>query len=129
MKILTRAGFGLLSSLLIGTAIAQQGSITLTGSNATLCHSNNTAWTLSKTGQLANGVATWVVTADKGATSNNSLGVYGYVDVTNTGAGPATIGNIIVNLQKQVTVGLKTYWISAAANGANATAGDAATSA
>jgi hypothetical protein len=129
LKILTRAGFGLLSCLMFGTAIAQQGGITLAGSNATLCHSNNTSWSIGKTGQLANGVATWTVNVTKGATTSNSLGVYGYVDVTNTGNAPATIGNIIVNLQKQVTVGRKTYWISAAANVANATAGDAATSA
>jgi len=108
---------------------APQGSITLRNSSAELCHHNDTAWEIAKSGSVAEGTATWTVTVTRGATTDNELVVDGYVQVQNTGTAAATIGNIVVNLQRQVTVGKKTYWISAAADVADATAGDAATAA
>jgi hypothetical protein len=123
-----RLGLSVLSGLmLVCLGSAQQSSITLTNANAALCHHNNTAWTLDKTGSVSGNLVTWTVTATKGATTDNMLSVNGYVEVTNTGTAPATIGNIVVNLQKQATQGGKTYWVSAAADIADATHGDSAT--
>lgn len=110
---------------------AQQASLVLSGSDAVLCNHNTTDWTLTKTSNVGNGpvesgsVVTWTVNATRGATSNNILEVNGFVKISNSGTKPATIGNIVVNLQKKV--GNK--WVSAAANVANAFSGDAATSA
>lgn len=104
---------------------AQQSSIVLKNSNATLSQCNDTAWTLSKTGVLVDHTVTWTVTATKGATTDAFITVDGFVSVTNGGGAPATIGNIVVNLQK----GAAKHWVSAAANVADSNAGDAATSA
>jgi hypothetical protein len=49
--------------------------------------------------------------------------------VQNTGSAPATIGNIVVNLQRKVGGGQSTNYQSAAADVANATLGDGATTA
>lgn len=110
-----------------------QASITLLNSDMVLGHANDTDWTLAKDTALPDisniGTATWEVTATKGATTHNILSVNGYMEVKNTGGAPATIGNIVVNLQKQVTVKGKTTWISAAANMADATSGIGAPSA
>lgn len=122
-----------------GPGGAPQASITLYNSDAALCNADNTDWSLSKTGVFAAadpavpqvGTVTWTVTATKLGVSHKMLKVNGYVQVTNTGSANATIGNIVVNLQHQVTVGAgknkKTYWISAAADVADSKLGDAAT--
>lgn len=117
---------------------APQASITLTNCNSELCNANNTEWSLDKTpaSQTLTGdnTITWTVSATRGATSDNFITVNGVMTVTNTGSAPATIGNIVVNLQKPRT-GPNTGacknipWVSAAADVANATFGDAATSA
>jgi hypothetical protein len=110
-----------------GRTDAAQASITLTDSAATICLHNDTSWTIAKTGAVTNGTATWTVTVTKGATTHDELVVDGYVRVQNTGSGDATLGNIVVNLPRQKLVAKKTYWISAAADVADATSGDAAT--
>ena len=118
-----------------------QASITLNSCNTALCNKTNTDWSLSKCETDANGNClpnetvytdqtgiptsiTWNITATKGATSDKFLTVTGYLSVTNTGTAPATIGNIVINLQKQVQYKKKTYWVSAAADIADATWGD-----
>ena len=114
------------------TPAPPQASLVLGGSDAALCHANDTAWTLTKTADVvdsdddANAVTgdqiEWTVTATRGATSDDELSVVGYVEITNSGVGNATIGNIVVNLQRKVG----TKWVSAAANVSDATLGDAA---
>jgi hypothetical protein len=111
-----------------------QASITLTNCNAELCHANNTDWTLAKVPSsqsitLPDDSPTiiWTVTATKGATSDNFLTVDGVVTVTNTGTANATIGNVVVNLQKKIIN--TSNWVSVAADVADATNGDAATTA
>jgi hypothetical protein len=109
-----------------------QASITLTNCNAELCHANNTEWTLTKEpssqGPFSGGeTINWTVTATKGDTSANSLTVDGLVTVTNTGSANATIGNIVINLQKKLVN--TSNWVSVAADVADATNGDAATTA
>jgi hypothetical protein len=120
------------------TAYAQQASITLVNCGNALCNANDTAWTLAKTPDTqtltGDNTITWTVTATKGATTDNFITVNGFITVKNTGTAPATIGNIVVNLQKPRT-GPNTGacrnvpWVSAAADVANANNGDGATTA
>lgn len=114
------------------TPPAGQASITLTNCNSELCNANNTAWSLAKAPSLQSitlpddsPTITWTVTATKGATSDNFLSVDGVVTVTNTGSANATIGNIVINLQKKLVN--TSNWVSVAADVADATNGDAAT--
>src|SRR5882672_4347870 len=89
---------------------APQASITLKDCNSALCYANNTDWTLTKTPALQSitlpndpPTISWTVTATRVATSDNFLKVDGIITVTNTGTANATIGNIVVNLQKPRT--------------------------
>lgn len=116
-----------------GGAQAQQASLTLANSSAILGNANNTAWTLEKDAvfpQVSSlGTAEWLVTATKGATTHNNLSVNGYVEIKNTGSAAATIGNIAVNLQRQKVIAGKNRWVSVSVDVADASAGDAATTA
>jgi len=96
-------------------------------SQATLLQTSNTAWTLTKTSAVdtTSKQVTWTITATKGATTGGHLVVDGFLDVINLGTGPATLGNIVVNLQAKQ--GHK--WVTLASDVADATQGDAATSA
>jgi hypothetical protein len=129
-----------LAVMTIGAAAAsaQQASITLLNCSNALCNANNTAWDLAKTPDsqtfTGDNTITWTVKATKGATTDNFITVNGFITVKNTGTAPATIGNIVVNLQRPRT-GPNTGacrnvpWVSAAADVATANDGDAATSA
>ncbi|MBI3637629.1 MAG: hypothetical protein HY216_15665 [Candidatus Rokubacteria bacterium] len=108
---------------------AQQASLTLSGSAGTATLYNVTDWSLAKAGTLSGSMVDWTVTSTRGATGANTLAISGFVSVSNTGTANATIGNIVVNLQKPVAVKRGTNWVSAAANVAAATGGDAATTA
>jgi hypothetical protein len=68
---------------------------------------------------------TWNITATKTATVSGQLLVQGELAVKNTGSGPATIGNIVVNLQAR----RNNQWKSVTVDVANASQGDAATTA
>lgn len=149
MKVVTKCGtfFAVLIALAalamvnVASAFAAPGgtpqaSITLTNCNSEICNANNTEWTLDKTPAsqtftgtgITTNTITWTVTADRGATSDNFLKVNGVITVTNTGSAPATIGNIVVSLQKPATKNpQKAAWVSVAADCANAFADDAAT--
>jgi hypothetical protein len=96
-------------------------------SRTSLLQTSNTPWTLTKTGNVDPGArtVTWTVTATPGATVDGKLTVDGFLDVANIGSGPATIGNIFVNLQSLVNG----TWVTKASDIADATNGDAATSA
>jgi hypothetical protein len=136
------------------SALGQQASITLKNSNVTFCNTQDAKWTIKISdgvppadyqqrdtdGGYAENIAhptvtnnstiTWNVTATRQLIPNSqTITAHGYLTVTNTGSAPATIGNIVINLQKQKTSGKKTYWVSAAADMANAISGSAATSA
>ena len=129
----TFIALALVLALAGGAWAGGQASITLLNSDAVLGNFNDTAWTLAKDTAFPNisniGTATWEVTAAKGATTHNFLTVNGYMEVNNTGSAPATIGNIVVNLQKQTVLKGKASWISAAADVADASSGDGATTA
>ncbi len=117
---------------------AQQASLSLENGDLALCFGQQTPWGLTKsvdgiTGTPGDQNVTWTVTATKGATTGAQLLVSGYVTVSNSGSADATIGNIVVNLQQRKNVGTSSRprwtWTSLAANVADATNGDAATSA
>lgn len=120
----------------LAQAQAQQASLTLDKSDLALCYGNITTWSLTKsvdsvTGPKGDNTVTWTVTATKGQTSGNQLLVSGYMSVKNTGSSGATIGNVVVNLQKNKNVGTtakpKWVWASVSASVADATQGSAAT--
>jgi hypothetical protein len=116
-------------------ALAQRGqaSLTLTNSDAKICYVQNNGWTVEKTterGPITDaGTVSWTISATKtpGAVS---FSVHGGLTITNTGSAPATIGNIIVNLQtpyNQKVNKTNVNWLSVSTDIANATVGDAAT--
>ena len=114
---------------------AAQASITLTNCDAQFCYTHNNMWTLTKevsANSVSNGsgTVTWTVTATK-SDGGTTFTVHGGVTVINTGSAPATIGNIVVNLQKPNSPkkGSNAPYVSVAADVADATNGDAATSA
>jgi hypothetical protein len=126
MMFMTAAAFG------AKAPTAGQASLTLTNCNSELCNANDTAWTLAKDPAAQSislpddaPVIAWTVTATRGATSGSVLSVFGVVTVTNTGSANATLGNIVINLQKKIAN--TSSWVSVAANVADATSGDAAT--
>lgn len=112
-------------------AEAQQSSLVLRNSDLNFCYRQQNEWTLTKTNDAVNQpvasdtLVTWTVTATKTTSEVKEICAVGYVSVTNGGSAPATIGNIVVNLQRKS--GPK--WISASVDVANAANGDAATSA
>ncbi|HEV8485916.1 MAG TPA: hypothetical protein VGV87_20405 [Blastocatellia bacterium] len=127
------------SSLLVSNRVsAQQGqaSITLQNCDAQYCYTHNNTWTLSKkiTGNtVADGAGnvSWTITATKDSSAAATFTVNGGLTVFNSGTAPATIGNIVVNLQKpnNPKKGSNASHVSIAADVATATNGDAATSA
>jgi len=99
--------------------------LSLTHSNAALLQTNDTAWSLAKTGLIdqTHSTVTWTITATQGATSGATLVADGDIGVENDGNGAATIGNIVVNLQTKVGGA----WVTQSSDIADATHGDAAT--
>src|SRR5262245_22783089 len=124
---------GTIALLAASSGFAQQASLTLKNCDIAICNHNNTPWTLTKTGSYTEtspgiGVVVWTVTTTRGVTSDNFIEVSGFVTIENGGSADATIGNIVVNLQKRAVFNQPT-WVSAAADMADATVGTAATKA
>jgi hypothetical protein len=111
---------GLLVAYGAGTA-----QIQLIDAGGTVTQTGETAWTLEKSGSLSGNTVSWIITATPVATTSGILVFHGQMTVTNFGNGPATIGNIVVNLQKRSG---KT-WVTKSSDVADATNGDAATTA
>jgi hypothetical protein len=104
-----------------------KANISLTHSQASLLQTSDTPWSLAKTGVVDTSAktVTWTVTATPGTTVGGHLVVDGFLGLTNFGTGPATIGNIVVNLQTRVNG----HWVTQSSDVADATNGDAATTA
>ena len=118
----------LLSLSFAATAAATPtADVSLVQTSVTLVQTGDTAWTLEKEGLFdpANSTVYWMVRAIQGMSTPGQLLLQGQMTVINTGSGPATIGNIVVNLQTRV--GKK--WVTQSSNVAKATDGDDATSA
>jgi hypothetical protein len=99
--------------------------IALTSAATGIVLTSDSRWNLSKSGTLSGNTVNWTIEVSRAPTLAGRLGIQGQMTVANSGSGPATIGNIVVNLQKRV--GSK--WVTAASNIADATQGDDATSA
>jgi len=131
-----------------GSALAQQASISLNGSTINYCNAVHNTWDISKTvkpvGDLGEGVTElninaagasveWTITATKnpgeGPPPPAEFCVEGSLTITNGGSAPATVGNIVVNLQRMVTFQGKKRWISQAADISTKTSPLGATSA
>jgi hypothetical protein len=114
---------------------AQQASLVVSGS-ANTTYQRRYNWELTKqvksvAVQNGAGTVTWTVAAIR-TTGPTTFSVGGNLRITNGGSAPATLGNIVVNLQRanKVKIGGKNVpWVSVAACVANASAGSAATSA
>jgi hypothetical protein len=132
------------SSLLSVNAFAATGgvpqaSINLSGATLSYCNTSENSWTITKTANVSTiespGDIEWTVVATKNGSStpvaqpNAQICAEGTITIANGGQAPATIGNIVVNLQKNALVSGKNRWVSAAADVATAASGDAATSA
>lgn len=97
----------------------------LTGASAALVWPTGPTWSLSKTGALIGPVVTWTIVATEGPVAPGALVVHGALPLSNPGEAPAPVGNLVVNLQRREGKA----WVTVASDIADATAGDAATSA
>jgi hypothetical protein len=99
------------------------GGLALSGELLDIAQSS---WTLTKTGAVdaAAHTVTWTITATKSATTSQ-LTVRGALMLTNPGKGSATLGNVVVNLQTKAG----NEWTTVASDVADASHGDAATTA
>ena len=115
------------SSSVAANALGARASVSLVKSSVTLTQTSDTAWTLSKSGtqNTTNSTVTWTVTATEGATTHGQLVLNGTMTVENNGLAGATIGNIVANLQTKSG----SQWVSRSSDIADATTGDAATTA
>jgi hypothetical protein len=126
---------GLISAAFAAAGGTPQASLTLLNSDAKYCYIHNNLWTLTKdvtANTVLNGTGnvTWTVSAIK-SDGGTTFSVHGGLTILNSGTADATIGNIVVNLQRPNSPkqGSNAPYVSLAANVANATVGDAATSA
>ncbi len=106
-------------------AASPTASVELLAASATLTQTADTQWLLEKVGARTGNSVSWVIGATEQQTVAGQLVVQGQMTVTNSGAGPATIGNVVVNLQTRVG----RTWATRSSDIADATDGDAATSA
>jgi hypothetical protein len=102
-----------------------QASLSVLCGPGQICHATNTEWTLEKTGALDAGRVTWSVSATPEEESRAFVTFQGTLTVSNTGAASATIGSIVVNLQRKSG---KSF-VTVASDIAGATGGDGAASA
>ncbi len=73
---------------------------TLSNALVTGAIATNTNWSIAKNGGLASGTVSWTVGVTKISVSDQIIQVDGQFRITNIGTGPATLGNIVVNLQR-----------------------------
>lgn len=109
----------------VAYATKPRADVQLKQAAATLTHTSNTNWTLDKVGSLGTSTVSWQATATQGATTSGLLIFNGIFRVENKGTGGATIGNIVVNLQKKVG----SSWVTISSDIADGTQDDNATTA
>ena len=108
-------------------ALSGNASLDLSNATGTLAQTSARTWSLAKTGAVTTSSqkVTWTITATETTNTANQLALSGCVSLKNSGASGATLGNIIANLQTRAN----NTWVTQSTDVANATAGDAATSA
>jgi len=129
----TTAAFALLIGILPALLVARPGAagaenranIALNSSNVSLTQTSNTQWTLTKTGSSDATTVTWQVQATPTSSTWGRLAYNGLFTFDNRGTAPATIGNVVVNLQTRS--GSK--WVTRSSVVADATQDDGAISA
>jgi hypothetical protein len=108
------------------SALAQQASLTVSCGIGSTCNATNTEWSLSKAVASQDATsATFTVSVSKGATSDAIITYTGTLTIANTGSAPASVGSVLVNLQRKYGKN----WKTVSTDVANSTLGDAATSA
>lgn len=119
-------------ALASGSALADKGgvpqaSLSVACGAVTACNTSDTHWDITKTGEkdVTNNRVTWTITVNKGEVTDRILTFKGSLTVTNNGSAPATIGNIVVNLQRRIN----NKWASISSDVADAASGDGATTA
>jgi hypothetical protein len=137
-KLFTKLGLALATAsvLAAGSAMAQQASLNLQGSTMSYCHTVNNTWEVTKsvdqTTVNTGSSVTWTIQATKndgGPAPDSTFCVDGTLVINNAGAAPATVGNIVVNAQKQFTIAGKKRWVAASVDIADKTNRDLATKA
>jgi len=119
---------GVLQAMLVAlpdAAAADRAHVVLNSSNVSLTQTSNTQWTLTKTGNAGASTVTWLVQATPTSSTLGVLFYNGVFTVDNKGTAPATIGNIVINLQAKSG----TRWVTRSSVIADATQDDAAISA
>ena len=105
---------------------APQASLTVSCGVAKTCSATNTEWSLTKTLAAQDaGSASFTVTAEKVSVSHAMITLSGSLTVLNSGTAKAYVGGIVVNLQRKNGKN----WYTASSDIADATKGDAATTA
>ena len=101
--------------------------IDLNLTSSTLTHTSSQPWLLAKTGSVnpTASTVTWSIAATQGPAGARRLVVGGNINVRNTGAVAAPVGNIVIRLQSK----LGSTWTTRSTDIANTTFGDAATAA
>jgi hypothetical protein len=95
------------------TATARaQANVTLSHALVTGAIATDTNWSIAKSGGLASGTVSWTVGVTKISVSDQIIQIDAQFRITNTGTGPARLGNIVVNLQRPCGA----TWVSAAAD-------------
>jgi hypothetical protein len=109
------------------TNSGQKAKLQLKNGSSTLAQTSARPWSLTKTGTVDTtaSTVTWTINATQGATGARRLVVTGRVNARNNGQVGAPIGNVVVTLQSKSG----NTWITRSSDVANATQGDAATSA
>lgn len=102
---------------------APTANLALTSAATGVVLTSDSRWNLSKTGALSGNTVSWTVEVSRAPTIAGRLAIQGQMTVANSGSGAATIGNIVVNLQKRQG----NRWVTAASDVADATQGDDAT--
>jgi hypothetical protein len=102
---------------------APTANLALTSAATGVVLTSNNRWNLSKTGALSGNTVSWTVEVSRAPTIAGRLAIQGQMTVANSGSGAATIGNIVVNLQRRQG----NQWVTASSNVADATHGDDAT--
>jgi hypothetical protein len=118
-------------------ALAQQASLNLDGSSMIFCNTVNNTWGITKTVNhstvTSGGSVTWTVNVTKNGPDGDApppvFCVEGKLIISNSGAVPATVGNIVINLQRQYTISGKKRWVGVSADVADKTSHDGATQA
>ncbi|MBI3929332.1 MAG: hypothetical protein HY319_27545 [Armatimonadetes bacterium] len=102
-----------------------QASLSLASASTTLGHKAEKGWSLEKTGARAENTVSWSVAAREERTGPPEIVLSGYLKITNSGEGPAPLGNLVINLQRRQGK----RWVTVSSQVADATLGEAATSA